>query len=94
MRVIIVEDETILRQGLVRTLPWAEMGCEIVGEAGNGLEGLALLRELQPDAVITDIKMPQLDGLAMLRAARDEGCTAAAVLCAPDRKSTRLQASH
>lgn len=80
MRVIIVEDEAILRQGLVRTLPWSEMGCEIVGEAGNGLEGLALLRELQPDAVITDIKMPQLDGLAMLRAARDEGCTAAAVI--------------
>ena len=37
MRVIIVEDETILRQGLVRTLPWAEMGCEIVGEAGGVL---------------------------------------------------------
>ena len=80
MRVIIVEDEFILRQGLAQTMPWAAMGCTVAGTAANGQEGLALLRTLQPEVVITDIKMPQMDGLEMLRIAREEGCQSAAII--------------
>ena len=75
MRVIIVEDETILRQGLVRTLPWAEMGCEIVGEAGNGLEGLETAGRQVFDVVLMDILLPGLNGLEALAQLRKRSAT-------------------
>lgn len=65
-RVLIVEDEELLRKGLVFTFDWAVLNCLVVGEARNGAEGLELIHSLNPDLVITDIKMPLMDGLAML----------------------------
>ncbi len=70
---IVVDDEVLVRVGLKTMLPWSSMGYRIVGNAENGREGLALIRELQPDLVITDIKMPVMDGLEMMRRARDAG---------------------
>ncbi|MFA7118836.1 MAG: response regulator [Sphaerochaetaceae bacterium] len=72
VRVVIVEDSKLLRQGLVLTTDWASLGCIVVGEAGNGLEGLALIEKLQPDLVITDIKMPGLDGLSMIERLKEK----------------------
>lgn len=73
LRVMIVEDEDIIRRGLVETLDWEAMGAAVVGEAGDGDEALPLIKELSPDVVLTDIKMQRMDGLAMVQALRQDG---------------------
>lgn len=57
--VVIVEDEDIIRQGLIYTIDWASMGCRIAGSARDGAEGIQVIRAVRPDIVITDIKMPK-----------------------------------
>ena len=64
--VLIVEDEEIVRRGLVLTTNWEAMDLEVVGEASQGQEGLELAKKLNPDIIITDIKMPIMDGLEMI----------------------------
>ena len=73
LRIIIVEDEDIIRRGLVCTVDWLSMNCIVVGEASNGAEGLALLEKEHPDVVITDIRMPIMDGLTMAQQAKEKG---------------------
>ncbi len=63
IRVMIVDDEYIMRQGLKYMIDWGKEGFEIVGEATNGKEALQLMESLEPHIVITDIVMPQLDGV-------------------------------
>lgn len=70
-KVIIIEDEPVIRMGLVHTIDWASMDCVVAGEADNGRVGLALIREKRPDIVIADICMPQMDGLTMFREANE-----------------------
>lgn len=65
-RVLIVEDEYIIRKGLVYGFPYEKYDCMVVGEAANGEEGARLIRELQPDIVVTDITMPLRDAFWML----------------------------
>ncbi|MBM0127988.1 response regulator [Pimelobacter simplex] len=65
VRVALVDDQPLVRMGLA-TLVAAEPGLELAGEAGDGREGLALLRRTTPDVVLCDIRMPVLDGLGML----------------------------
>jgi two-component system response regulator YesN len=67
IKVIVIDDEPLVRVGLKSMLPWNELGYEIVGEAPNGQQGLELIEKLRPDIVITDIKMPAMDGLEMMR---------------------------
>ena len=71
-KVLVVEDEASLRRGLIRFIPWEEYGCTICGEAQSGVEGLARIRELRPDIVFTDLKMPSMGGLEMLRLSKEE----------------------
>lgn len=71
-RVLIVEDEDIIRKGLAYTMDWMGMGCTIVGEAANGQEGLEKIEELKPDIVVADIMMPVIDGIEMIRIARQK----------------------
>ena len=66
MRILIVEDEIRIREGIEKLLGRTGRPFAIVGEAENGKAGLELLRKLKPDVVITDIKMPVMDGLEML----------------------------
>jgi response regulator NasT len=61
-RVVVVEDEALIRLDLVEML--AEDGYEVVGQAGDGEAGLRLIRELRPDVVLMDVKMPVLDGVS------------------------------
>jgi DNA-binding NarL/FixJ family response regulator len=63
IRVLLVDDEELVRFGL-RTVLEAAGDFEVVGEAGNGADGVAAAKELKPDVVLTDIRMPVMDGLA------------------------------
>ena len=65
LRVFLVEDETIIRETLRDTVPWAQCGYTFVGEAGDGEMALPLIRQTKPDVLITDIRMPFMDGLAL-----------------------------
>ena len=72
-RIVVVEDEELVRQGIVHAVDWESVDCEVVGEAANGLAGLAVIREKRPDLVVADIKMPVMDGIELVRALREEG---------------------
>lgn len=71
-KLLIVDDEEIEQDGMAELIDWPSYGYELVGTAINGKRGLALIQEKQPDIVITDIKMPVMDGLAMIRAAQEQ----------------------
>lgn len=73
-RVIVIEDETVVRRGIILTTDWASLNCVIVGEAANGEDGSQLLSRLAPDLIITDVKMPRMDGVEMIAHARACGC--------------------
>ena len=66
-KVLIIDDEPIIRKGLRNIINWRNFGCDVVGEARDGHEGGELIHRLLPDIIITDIKMPEVDGLSMLR---------------------------
>ncbi|MGP1459573.1 MAG: response regulator transcription factor [Treponema sp.] len=66
LNVVIVEDEDIIRQGLIHVIDWASMGCAVAGSAHNGEEGEKIINALRPDIVLTDIKMPKKSGIQMV----------------------------
>lgn len=65
IKVMIVDDEHLIREGLKNAVPWSQYGMEVAAVAENGEEGLALAEECQPDLVVTDICMPFMGGLEM-----------------------------
>lgn len=69
IRLLIVDDHPILRDGLRGTFT-GETDIEVVGEAGNGAEALALVTRLEPDLVLMDLRMPQMDGVSAIKAIR------------------------
>ena len=71
-RVVLIDDEMLILRGLSTVIPWEEMGCAVVGTATNGQAGLELIRSQKPDILFTDIRMPNMDGLAMLAALGSE----------------------
>lgn len=71
--ILIVEDEVRIREGLARLINKVDMGCTVAGTAENGYEGLQMISRLEPDVVITDIRMPKMDGLKMIEQARSLG---------------------
>ncbi|MDD9369618.1 MAG: response regulator [Acidimicrobiales bacterium] len=89
-RVVIAEDEAIIRLDLKETLE--EEGYEVVGETGRGDEAVKLVRELEPDLAILDIKMPGLDGLAAAREIVAEGRCAVLILTAFSQRDLIEQA--
>ncbi|WP_424768738.1 response regulator transcription factor [Paenibacillus sp. sgz302251] len=68
MKILIVDDETGVHDQLRNSVPWSTMGWEIIGDAYDGQEACRLTQELQPDIVISDIKMPLMDGLTFMEA--------------------------
>ena len=90
-RVVIAEDEAIIRLDLKETLQ--EEGYEVVGETGRGDEAVELVRTLDPDVVILDIKMPGLDGLSAARQIAGDRLAAALILTAFSQRDLIEQAS-
>jgi response regulator NasT len=89
-RVVIAEDEAIIRLDLKETLE--EEGYDVVGETGRGDEAVELVRELEPDLAILDIKMPGLDGLAAAREIASERRAAVLILTAFSQRDLIEQA--
>ena len=71
-RVLLIDDENIIVEGLRRVVRWADYGCQVVGTAGNAGDGAELIRTLKPHILFTDIRMPGTDGLTMLAGLRSE----------------------
>lgn len=71
-RVVLIDDENIIVEGLRRVIRWADYSCQVVGTACDGEEGMRLIRQLRPDILFTDIRMPGRDGLSMVAALRSE----------------------
>jgi DNA-binding NarL/FixJ family response regulator len=87
-RVLLADDHELMRR-MLRLALSARPGLEVVGEAADGAEALALARELEPDLVVLDVAMPEMDGLTATRALRAElpGC---AILIVSSFETERL----
>ena len=71
-RVVLVDDEPLIVEGLRRVVRWEDFGCEVAGTAEDAVQGAKLIREIRPDILFTDIRMPGDDGLTMLAGLRSE----------------------
>ena len=66
-KVILVDDEVEVIDVMKKKIRWNDLGFDVVGSATNGVKALELVEKLQPDVVLTDIKMPYMDGLELAR---------------------------
>ena len=71
-KVVIIDDEPIIVEGLSKVIKWDKYNCQIIGTASDGREGLKLINEVKPDIIFSDIAMPGMDGLKMIAAIRVE----------------------
>ena len=71
-KIVIIDDEPIIVEGLARTMPWNEWECLVAGTAYDGVEGQKLIRNVKPNLVITDISMPGMNGLNMIAGLKAE----------------------
>lgn len=79
-RVMLVDDEPLILAGITSMLDWEALDYKIVGKASNGADALAQMPNLQPDIVITDIKMPAMDGISLMKQAAEAGYPSAFIL--------------
>ena len=75
IKLLIVDDEPLVQIGIKSMLNWADYGIEICGTAANGQAALSMIEDLGPELVITDIKMPIMNGLEATRIIREEGAS-------------------
>ena len=80
LKILIVDDEPTVRRGIMLGVDWASLGGVVVGEAANGLEGLEAVERYHPNLIISDVRMPKMDGIEMLRELRRRGCDARVIL--------------
>lgn len=71
-RVLLIDDNQLALESLEKTIPWGENGLRVVGRACNGAQACQMIRALRPDIVISDIQMPEMDGLTMLETMKQE----------------------
>lgn len=70
LKVVLVDDEIVIREGFKKLFDWEAHDCEVVGEAADGMEALAKIDNLQPDIVIMDINIPIMNGLKVIKTSR------------------------
>ena len=69
--VVVADDEDVLREAVCSMVPWQELGFSLVGSASNGLDALQLVEKLEPDLLLTDIRMPFISGIELARQVRE-----------------------
>jgi two-component system, response regulator YesN len=69
--VLLADDEPVIIRGLKKIIPWNKYGLEIIGDASNGIELLKNVKEKSPDLIISDISMPGLSGMDVIKQARE-----------------------
>lgn len=69
--IVVADDEEELRRAIIRRVNWEEIGFQVVGEAENGIEALELVEKMEPDLLLTDIKMPFITGIELARQVRE-----------------------
>ena len=67
LKILIVDDEFIMRQGIAHMIDWEKEGFQIIGQASNGQEALEIIKENVPDIIISDVVMPQLNGIELAK---------------------------
>lgn len=90
LKIIIADDEALIRLDIKEML--LDAGNKVVGEANNGESAVAMVRKLQPDLVIMDVKMPQMDGLTAAKIITEEGLAPVLLLTAYSQKDIVAQA--
>lgn len=80
LKVLIVEDEELIRRGIVLGTDWAALNCVVVAQASNGYEGLIAAEKYKPSLIITDLKMPKMGGLEMVEELRKAGNNAFVII--------------
>lgn len=80
LRVLLVDDEIMIREGFKRLFDWQAHGCEVVGEAADGVQALSQMEELKPDIVVMDINIPLMNGLKVISLWRMRNETTAFVI--------------
>ena len=66
-KVLIIDDESIIRKGIKNIVNWKQLDCEVCADASDGIEGIELIKKYLPEIIITDIRMPGMDGLSMIK---------------------------
>lgn len=67
IKLLVIDDEIWIRERIAREIPWDSVGAEVIGAAQDGMEALEQIEQTQPDVIITDIRMPGLDGIELLK---------------------------
>ncbi len=92
LRIVVAEDESIIRMDLVESL--RDLGCVVLGDAGDGETALAMIRGLLPDVALLDIQMPGTDGLEVARQVMDEGLCAVVMVTAFSQEALVARAAQ
>ena len=69
--IVVADDEEELRRAIIRKIDWESIGFQVVGEAENGIEALELVERMEPDLLLTDIRMPFVSGIELARQVRE-----------------------
>ena len=72
MKVLVVDDDKLARKGLISIMDWGKYGFEVVGDVQNGRKALEFLRDNEVDIVFTDIDMPEIDGIELMKMCKKE----------------------